>query len=330
MESINLQPLVSVIVPVYNVEKYLPHCLDSIIRQTHQNLEIIVVNDGSTDGSGEICRQYEEKDCRVRLFEQKNRGVSEAKNAGLDNAEGQYIVFVDSDDYISCRFVEILLDGLLKNDVLICQCGCCIVNDKGKGMDIKSLPGNRGYPCKKMSRNDVFDTMGTEIGGFWGSSCGKIFDRKIFEGLRYPAGKVFEDAALFHSIYARIDRVCYIDLKLYAYRQNMDSITRKNGEIYLCADYVEALLKRLSFFHEYGVNRYVDVTGKEILRAYTCFSEYPAPKELKHRMKALEEKLFQITGKSFFSLKYVLFKSAPRTYQFVRKFYKKARRMLRA
>lgn len=330
MEPLNLQPLVSVIVPVYNVEKYLPCCLDSIIGQSYHNLEIVLINDGSTDGSGEICRQYEEKDCRVRLFEQKNRGVAGAKNAGLDNAEGQYIVFVDSDDYISRRFVEILLDGLLKNDVLICQCGCCIVNNVGEGIDIESLSGNGGYFCKKMGRNDVFDTLGTELGAFWGSSSGKIFDRKIFEGLRYPVGKVFEDAALFHSIYARIDGVCYIDLKLYAYRQNMDSITRKNGEIYLCADYVEALLNRLSFFQQYGVDRYVDVTGKEILRAYTCFSEYPAPKELKHRMEALEEKLFQITGKIFFSLKYVLFKSAPRTYQFVRKVYKRARRMLRA
>lgn len=330
MESTNLQPLVSVIVPVYNVEKYLPCCLDSIIGQSYPNLEIILINDGSTDGSWEVCRQYADNDLRIRIFTQENQGQSAARNVGLDNAEGQYIVFVDSDDYISCRFVELLLDGLIKNDVLICQCGCCIVNDEGEGMDIGSLPGNRGYFYKKMSRNDVFDTMETEIGAFFGSSCGKIFAREIFKGLRYPVGKVFEDAALFHSIYARIEEVCYIDLKLYAYRQNMDSTTRKNGEIYLCVDYVEALLNRLSFFQQYGVDRYVDVTGKEILRAYTCFSEYPAPKELRHRMKALEEKLFQITGKSFFSLKYVLFKSAPRTYQFVRKFYKRARRMLRA
>ena len=326
----DMTPLVSVIVPVYNVEKYLECCLDSIVGQTYQNLEIILVNDGSTDRSGEICRQYAQNDSRIRLFTQVNQGQSVARNAGLDNMGGEYVVFVDSDDYISRRFVEILMDGLKKYGVLISQCGCCIMSDDGNGIDVDRLPGNGGIFFKRMSRNDVFDTMGTAMGSFFGSPCGKIFDRRIFKELRYPAGKIFEDAALFHSIYAQIDKVCYIDLKLYAYRQNVNSTTRKYGEIYLSMDYVEALLRRLSFFQQYGVDRYVNATGKEILRAYTCFSNYPDTKELKRRMGALEEEMFQVTGKRFFSLKYTLFKSAPRVYQFARKCYKKARRMLRA
>lgn len=106
MGHLDSMPLVSVIIPVYNVEKYLARCLDSVVAQTYQNLEIILVNDGSTDASGEICRQYGQSDSRIRLFTQENQGLSAARNTGLDHMNGEYIVFVDSDDYISVHFVR--------------------------------------------------------------------------------------------------------------------------------------------------------------------------------------------------------------------------------
>ena len=117
------QPLISVIVPVYNVENYLPRCLDSIINQTYTNLEILLVDDGATDNSGKLCDEYAQKDNRIRVFHKENGGVSSARNMGLDNATGEYIAFVDSDDYIDKCMYEIMLNSSVQNNADIVVCG---------------------------------------------------------------------------------------------------------------------------------------------------------------------------------------------------------------
>ena len=115
-------PLISVIIPVYNVEKYLRRCLDSVIAQTYQNLEIICVDDGSIDDSGKICDQYAVRDARIKVIHQENQGLSAARNRGLDAAEGEYIAFVDSDDYILEDMYKKMLDKLLDYSVDLCVC----------------------------------------------------------------------------------------------------------------------------------------------------------------------------------------------------------------
>ena len=115
-------PLISVIIPVYNVEKYLHRCLDSVIAQTYQNIEIICVDDGSIDESGRICNQYAVRDARIKVIHQENQGLSAARNRGLDAAEGEYIAFVDSDDYILEDMYKKMLDKLLNYNVDLCVC----------------------------------------------------------------------------------------------------------------------------------------------------------------------------------------------------------------
>lgn len=125
------QPLITVIVPVYNVEKYLRRCLDSIIRQTYQNLEILCIDDGSIDNSGEICEQYAARDARIKVIHQENQGLSTARNRGLDTATGEYIAFVDSDDYIAADVLEQLYQSAVSSDATCVICGYNCVDSMG-------------------------------------------------------------------------------------------------------------------------------------------------------------------------------------------------------
>lgn len=319
-------PLVSVIVPVYNVEKYLACCLDSIIGQTHQNLEIILINDGSTDSSGEICQQYAEKDPRVRVLTQKNQGLSAARNTGLDYMTGEYIVFVDSDDYIAPGMVEILLSQILVQGVPLAVCSYLKVADDDDNARFDTVPADGTCPSQRMGRNDVFDTIGTNRRTKFEVSWGKLYKKSIFENLRFEVGKIYEDAFIFHKIYAQVDLICYVDLKLYAYRMSTCSITRKNGVSYFIVELqMEAWLDRLDFFQQYGIKRYVFETERLIFSEQAAYlSSGEVPKErIRGLIKETEEKVQQIVGKKSFLWRWALCKASPKTYRFIRKYYLK-------
>lgn len=127
----NTFPLISVIIPVYNVEKYLSRCIDSVMEQTYKYLQVILIDDGSTDCSGQICENYAAKDVRIHVIHQKNQGVSAARNKGLDTAKGEYVTFVDSDDFISKDMIERLYDGLIKLEVSYIGCGYNHIDENG-------------------------------------------------------------------------------------------------------------------------------------------------------------------------------------------------------
>lgn len=319
MNHENPQPLVSVIVPVYNVEGYLARCLDSIVNQTYHNLEIILINDGSTDRSGEICSQYAQRDARIRLFTQENQGLSVARNVGLDRMRGEYIVFVDSDDYISTYFVEILLGKLLEFCVPIVRCDACVVAEENDDAALDPAAVDMPIYAKRVNRELALDPNKTS-----GSVCGAIFRKKIFDGLRFKEGKTSEDIWIAHYVYMRIDEMCHVNLKMYAYRQRKNSTSNKDGIKVGSFDYTEAFLDRLIYFKEQGIEQHIPALCKIILESYTYLPEYPSRDELRKNLKELEQKLYGITGKRYFSLKYTLFKAAPGPYQFVRRIYKRA------
>ena len=184
MEIFDKMDLISVIVPVYNVESYLNRCVDSILRQTYKELEIILVDDGSTDNSGKICDEYKSVDNRVKVIHQSNRGQSVARNNGINMACGKWICFVDSDDFIQDDYLEYLLGLCIKFGTKVSQCGCA----KGKE---SVFPDETVCITEKKWR--IRDLYCSHQRLFRGIVWGKLFSRDLFQDYRFPAGKIFED-----------------------------------------------------------------------------------------------------------------------------------------
>ena len=215
--------LISVIVPIYNVEKYLSRCLDSILAQTYKNLEIILVNDGSTDGSGKICEEYKQKDSRIVVVHKKNGGLSSARNAGLDIATGSYIGFVDSDDYISLDMYELLIQKMLRKD------------------DIANIMYVRSYDSGKIVSSCVPHTMDEEISSETYleelllhigdvSVCSKLFSKELIGNSRFVEGVLNEDLLFIIEIIKRIHSIQFIGSVGYYYFVREKSISSGYGK----------------------------------------------------------------------------------------------------
>jgi len=236
--------LISIVVPIYNVEKYLKKCIDSIISQTYTNLEIILIDDGSPDNCGKICDEYAQKDSRIKVIHKENAGVSQARNVGLDNASGKYITFVDSDDYIECEHIENLYNALKENNTQISQCNILKVNDK------KEVLEKLGY--KESQIKSTKEILKESFGQHWVENAvvwNKIYDKKIFEGIRYPIGKIHEDEFVIYKVLYKVDKIALINEYSYNYRKNKNSIMgrRFNVERF---DILNAFEERLKFFQE--------------------------------------------------------------------------------
>lgn len=223
----SLQPLISVIVPVYNVEKYLANCIDSIMNQTYSNLEIILVNDGSKDNSWEICLAYAEKDDRIHAYTQTNAGPSVARNRGLDVAHGDYIAFVDSDDTIKDTMYETLLYNLEENKVDLSLCGMQKVYSNGN----KQLY-YEGLESKKME-NDEIERV------FFNNSCitfapvDKLYPRTVIGDTRFDESiKMCEDQKFIYDILKRVKSVYYDAEALYIIRMTEGSLSRTKATRY--------------------------------------------------------------------------------------------------
>ena len=215
--------LVSVIVPVYNVAPYLREALDSVVNQTYKDLEIIIVDDGSTDGSADICEEYADSDDRIKLIKQPNKGLSGARNTGLENATGDLVAFVDSDDSISPLFVESLVSAMISSDSQIGVCRCSIIYSNGS---MNGVAASSVFPTISKGvyeRADalkllVEETMSVNV-------CNKLFRRELFSDVRFAEGHVYEDAYPCFKLFDKAERVVLVDESLYNYRRRPDSIT---------------------------------------------------------------------------------------------------------
>lgn len=216
-----MQKLISVIVPIYNVKIYLEKCIDTIICQTYKNIEIILVDDGSTDGSSLVCDSYEKKDNRIKVIHKKNGGLSSARNAGLDICKGEYITFIDSDDYIERDYIETLINIISTNDADI-----SIVN-RFEVKDGKIIKPNYYFPLKKENINskELIEMFSLDI--LPHEAWGKLYKSKIFDKARYKDGlKVFEDIEFILRVLAKneLKTNCDTSKYLYNYRFREDSI----------------------------------------------------------------------------------------------------------
>lgn len=212
-----MKELVSVIIPVYNVETYLDSCMESVAGQTYRNLEIILVDDGSTDGSKELCDQWGKKDARVQVLHKPNGGLSDARNHGMEIATGRYITFIDSDDRISRSFVEEIVAHMQQSDA---QIGIAAMKTVGDSNGADVVQGNTRLV---MDTEEVLEDMLYEKHTNT-SACGKVFERALFDGITFPVGKLYEDLATIYRVFLKADKISYSDAACYFYYQRPGSI----------------------------------------------------------------------------------------------------------
>ena len=241
------EPLISVIVPVYKVEKYFDECVESIVNQTYRNLEIILIDDGSPDNCPQMCDDWTKRDARIRVIHKENGGLSSARNAGLDVCKGEYIAFVDSDDFIHRDYVFKMEEKAFSMNVELVICDYARVDAESH---IVKENANLNFHIEKklLSQKDLYDEL-CIYNPWWSiSTCNKLYKKELLENLRFFEGKLCEDAFFIHYLYEKVENACYIKCPLYYYRYTPNSIMMKPySEAQL--DEVEAVCDRLHFLH---------------------------------------------------------------------------------
>lgn len=240
---------ISIIVPVYRVEKYIYQCVESILDQTFQNFQLILVDDGSDDGSAAICDRYARQDSRIKVIHKENGGLSDARNVGLKEATGEYIAFIDSDDAIHPRFLETLYYTIIKFNCDIAICGIEKFSEKYP-YEI-SLTISETVTIKKpvecfYKTNSLYDVA-------WN----KLYKREIIADICYPQGRVHEDIYTTYKIIMNAEKIGVVSENMYFYRQRDDSITGKNKNIPR-PDIEEALWERIKYFKGVDYVAYVE------------------------------------------------------------------------
>lgn len=262
----NPSPLVSVIVPVYNVEKYVKRCLDSITSQTYTNLEIIVVDDGSTDCSAIICEQCSSEDSRIRVIRKNNEGAGFARNTGIEEASGEYLFFVDSDDYILCNCIERLLQIALQEKADIVKCSWV----QGSEERYSRLPKKKRFFVH--DNISAFRTRRMNI-----AIHGKLYKRTVVNGYRYPKITTHDDEFMTYKLVYNAKKIIILDEEYYYYYLSPDSIMRGKRHNQPL-QYMKAYDERLLFFLDNGEDELVGISHKEyairLMLSYLRYHDY--------------------------------------------------------
>jgi len=292
-------PLISIIVPVYKVEQYLHTCVGSVLNQTYKNWELILVDDGSPDNCPQICDEYAAKDKRVRVIHKENGGSSTARNAGLDIATGDYVSFLDSDDFWHEDFLTILLNMCIKYDADIAQ--CCFAR------------GNETvFPIIK-SNADIksFDNYSIFLKGYakiivWA----KLYHRSIIEGIRMPEGRIYEDDFTTWKFYFRSRRVILTNQSLYYYTDNANSIMAKHMKMPRL-DFIEAYEERIEFFKGIEAKDLEDFSRAHLCKALLLTSNNtmlsPEQKKIVNTTFLVNWKLIKCSRNVAFSIRVLFF-----------------------
>lgn len=267
-----MQEKVSVIVPIYKVEKYLDRCVNSIINQTCQNLEIILVDDGSPDNCPKLCEDYAKQYSRIKVVHKENGGLSSARNAGLDVMTGDFVTFVDSDDILDLSFIEKCLEVLKNENAQIVSCKALRFSNEE---DIELAKKNNGsievYTKKHALKNTFLRPCDYEFYVAWG----KLYKSKIFENLRFTNGVLHEDEYICHYLFDKCEKFAVLNENLYYYYVNAESITGVGYRLKR-TDYLRALIDRADFFKEKYPALLHDFSTYLIYRCIDLYFEIPS------------------------------------------------------
>lgn len=297
-----MKDLISVVVPIYKVEKYLKKCIDSILFQTYKNIEIILVEDGSPDNCGIICDEYAKKDKRVKVIHKQNGGLSDARNFGIDLAKGEYIIFVDSDDYIDRNMCRILLNYAKKYDADIVSCNF-------KEVYVNNLEKiNKQCINKKLEIVSNIETLykyflknTTDMVVVWN----KLYKKSIFfdkKNIRFPKGKLHEDMYTTYKLYYYASKIVFIDDILYYYFRHENSITGSISKKNLL-DEIDAIIEHYEFFKD----KKIDL---KYMTQIKCIDSYMEFLKIRNKMmlndKILNDKMIDLKKCILFNKKDVL------------------------
>lgn len=257
--------LISVIIPVYNVQQYLEECLDSILNQTFKSYEVIIIDDGSTDSCGAICDLYAERNERIRVLHTVNQGLSEARNTGISMARGKYLAFIDSDDYVDKTYLKKMYQAIVKTNAEICESNyICVYSDR-------NVWSRKMEETEENSINAIRRLFAPPYLGYV-NTWNKLYKRELFENIRFPKGKLHEDEFTTYKLLYEANKIVYINEYLYFYRQRENSIMNATFSKKRLA-VLESLEEKEKFFadrnidmnKELGFHRYV--TELNILNA---------------------------------------------------------------
>ena len=254
-----MNDLVSIIVPIYNVKDYLDRCILSLKNQTYSDIEILLIDDGSTDDSGYICDKYASKDDRIHVFHKENGGVSSARNCGLESANGSFICFVDADDWVESDYVEKLLNCAIENNSDIVCCGYYTAQDT-KQKEISKQYEFREYDTEEALRK-LYQYEMTDY------PWDKLYRKELWDDIRYPLNTLCEDMGTTFKVFAKSKRVCMLDAVLYYYWQRDNSsvhtITVRSTE-----DTFLMYKSRCEFFVDFFKDKNISSTKELVKLAY--------------------------------------------------------------
>ena len=281
--------MISIIIPIYNVEKYLEKCLDSILNQTYKNLEIILIDDGSTDNSPNICNSYCEKDKRIKIIHKNNEGVSSARNKGIELSTGKYIVFIDSDDYVSNEHIEVLYDCIISNNVDLVISNLIDISEDGiilNNEEKESFLMNKDQCLKELLSED----------NFYHLCCGNIYRKDLLEKIRFNCKyRIAEDLDFLYRYIKQISSAYFLSKNTYYYLKREGSATNSiysekwNDELKICNFIISEMVELENNFHKYAKRKYIRLN---INQAYRFKLNKNQTKILKNNIKIYKNEMF--------------------------------------
>lgn len=240
-----MNPKISVVVPIYNVEKYLNQCVESLLEQNYDNYDILLIDDGSSDDSGRISDEFEKKNSIIKAYHKKNGGLSDARNYGLRKSNADYVCFVDSDDIVEKDYLSSMMNNLLTNNVKIAACGMCRLYDDGTKEKINISNIKQKYKGQEAQKY-------LNIEGYYNvSACNKLFKKELFNTLQFPFGKKSEDWRIMYLLIEIAGDIYFDSSVKYLYRQRMGSITKNTT---VNTDAIEAATEVLEYYKKKNWN----------------------------------------------------------------------------
>ena len=323
--------LISVIIPVYNVEDYLHYAIESLEKQTYKNFEIILVNDGSTDDSGKLCDEYSKKYSNVRVFHKENGGLSDARNFGVQQAKGEFTTFLDPDDYLEVYSLELLV-GIQE------MYNCDIVSTRVKATELYNVYSNyslteEDFKNVVLMDRDVFleeafyDKVATV------SACGKLYRRSILE-IPFPKGRIYEDLYIVSEHVAKANKIVHTPIQIYNYYKRQGSIvnskfTSKQYDFFEAIDYNK---KIISIYFNNDKNLLSAINAKEKMGAFKIISNanQTSPNDVNHIRKIISRDFLDLMKNKnisfIFKMKYLVLLFSPNNFYRIKSFVKKRRK----